>query len=123
MPFLRKLKSFEILKKNGEKWGNFPILKWFPHKILSPFFPIFPHFSPLPPPLPSRNLIALSPGLAGHILHSESQQPYHLMLLELEKAGGLQALVDVYTWSAAVPKQGTAFYRFLPLFTLYLPDL
>ena len=29
--------------KNGGKWGKLPIVKCFPHKILSPFFPIFPH--------------------------------------------------------------------------------
>ena len=28
---------------NGVKWGKLPIVKCFPHEILSPFFPIFPH--------------------------------------------------------------------------------
>ena len=45
-------------------------------------------------------------GLAGQILYSESQQPYHLMLLEFDRALGLQALVGTYEWSAAIPKQG-----------------
>ena len=33
----------EPMGKNGEKWGKLPIVKCFPHQILSPFFPIFPH--------------------------------------------------------------------------------
>ena len=41
-----KHKSTIVGGANGEKWGKLPIVKCFPHKILSPFFPIFPHFSP-----------------------------------------------------------------------------
>ena len=31
--------SFQVFF-NGEKWGKLPILKCFPHKKFSPFFPI-----------------------------------------------------------------------------------
>ena len=41
--------------KKGEKWGISQSVYPIPHKINSPFFPIFPHFSPLVPPRPDAD--------------------------------------------------------------------